>query len=546
MMLNRWLASLSLCLVMPIVEALDLGSLPARSAEPVDPIPATTGSPEPAALPGQPATLAPRFEVSVVEGLIDAPTDGRLVVILARRARPEPRNAISLPVPGSPIVLGVDAELVAPGTVTVVDASARSFPVAALENLPPGTYVAQAVLMRNPDLLLLNAPGNLSSAPTPVQLDPADTEPIPLELARIDPPERLPDDTDLVRYLKVPSKLLSEFHGRPMFLRVAVVLPRDYGKDPSVRYPLRVHIGGFGSRFTAARRRMAEGSPFRRMWLADDTPRFVMLFLDGAGPLGDPYQVNSANHGPYGDAITQELIPYVERLYRGIGQGYARVLDGGSTGGWVSIALQVFYPDFFNGCWASCPDSLDFRSFQLLNIYDDANAYTTADGAERPAFRREDGTPVYSMRDECGLENALGLGGSWSMSGGQWGSWNATYSPRGPDGRPVPLWDPVTGAIDTSVLDHWSQYDIRRVLESDWQTLGPKLRGKLHIWMGDADNFFLEQALRRLEAFLEAADPPFEGSIVYGAGEGHCWSGITELEMMQQMAEAVASGAPGQ
>ncbi|QDV32818.1 alpha/beta hydrolase-fold protein [Tautonia plasticadhaerens] len=516
---------------------------PTPRAEPLEPIPSTTSASMPVDAHSAVPALSRRFDVTVAEGLVDEPTDGRLLVILSRRSRPEPRDAIGLPLPGSPAVLGVDAMGIAPGQVVAVDASAEGFPASGLDRLPPGDYFVQAVLMRNPDLLLIDAPGNLSSEPVPVRLDPEADGSIGLELSRIEPPEQLPGDTDLVRYVKFPSKLLSEFHGRPISLRAAVVLPRDFDREADRRYPLRVHIGGFGSRYTAARRRMAEGSSFRQMWLADDTPRFLMLFLDGAGPLGDPYQVNSANHGPYGDAITRELIPYVEEAFRGIGEGHARVLDGGSTGGWVSIALQVFYPDFFNGCWSSCPDSVDFRSFQLVNIYEDPNAYTSPDGTPRTAFRREDGTPVYAMREECQLENALGLGDSWTMSGGQWGSWNATYGPKGADGRPVPLWDPDTGAIDRSVLDHWARYDLRRILEADWATLGPKLRGKLHIWVGEADNFFLEDAVHRLDAFLRAADPPFEGTIAYGDGEGHCWSGITEAEMMRQMAGAVASGA---
>lgn len=517
---------------------------PPPRAEPLEPIPTIRSVPLPAGPRSAEPAASPRFEVGVADGLLDGPTDGRLLVILSRRSRPEPRDAIGLAVPGAPAVLGFDAKGIAPGQVIEVDASAESFPAAALDRFPAGDYVAQAVLMRNPDLLLMDAPGNLSSEPTPVRIDREADGAIGLELSRIEPPEALPRDSDLVRYLKVPSKLLSDFHGRPIYLRAAVVLPRGFDQEADRRYPLRVHIGGFGARYTAARRRMAEGSPFRQMWLADDTPRFLMLFLDGAGPLGDPYQVNSANHGPYGDAITQELIPHVEQAFRGIGEGHARVLDGGSTGGWVSLALQVFYPDSFNGCWSSCPDSVDFRSFQLVNIYEDANAYVSPDGSPRTAFRREDGTPVYSMRDECQLENALGLGDSWAMSGGQWGSWNATYGPKGPDGRPVPLWDPDTGAIDREVLDHWARYDLRRNLEANWATLGPKLRGKLHIWVGEADNFFLEDAVHRLDAFLRDADPPFEGTIAYGDGEGHCWSGITEAEMMQQMAEAVASGSP--
>jgi len=152
----------------------------------------------------------------------------------------------------------------------------------------------------------------------------------------------------------------------------------------------------------------------------------IFLHLDGAGPLGDPYQVNSANHGPYGDAITQELIPYVESRYRCIGEGSARGLDGGSTGGWVALALQIFYPTFFNGAWASCPDSVDFRDFELVNIYEDENAYVNRHGFERPAARETSGDVRYTMRHEVGLENVLGLGDSWTMSGGQWGAWNAT------------------------------------------------------------------------------------------------------------------------
>ena len=236
-----------------------------------------------------------------------------------------------------------------------------------------------------------------------------------------------------------------------MFLRAAVILPRDFDREPDRRYPLRVHIGGFGARYTDAARRMAEGSRFRSLWLADETPA-VPDALSSTAPArsATPIRSTPTTTGPMETRSREELIPQVERTYRGIGTGDARVLDGGSTGGWVSLALQVFYPDSFNGCWSFCPDSVDFRSFQLVNIYEDANAYAAPDGSDRPAFRRVDGSAVYSMRDECQLENALGLGDSWTMSGGQWGSWNATYGPRGPDGRPVPLWDPQTGVIDRS------------------------------------------------------------------------------------------------
>ena len=187
---------------------------------------------------------------------------------------------------------------------------------------------------------------------------------------------------------------------------------------------------------------MNPDTSFHRAWMDADNPQMIFVHLDGAGPLGDPYQIDSANHGPYGAAVTRELIPYVEEHFRGIGEGHARFLDGGSTGGWVALALQVFYPDYFNGAWSFCPDSVDFRSFQLVNIYDDDNAYINQHGFERPGARDVSGDVRYTMRHECQVENVLGRGDSWVLSGGQWGAWNATYGARGPDGRPVPLWDP--------------------------------------------------------------------------------------------------------
>ncbi len=326
-----------------------------------------------------------------------------------------------------------------------------------------------------------------------------------------------------------------------MALRAGVILPREFNRHPEQRYPVRVHIGGYGSRFTGVGSMMSPESRFHRAWMADDTPQMILIHLDGAGPLGDPYQIDSANHGPYGTAITRELIPFIETSFRGIGEGHARVVDGGSTGGWVALALQVYYPDFFNGAWAFCPDSVDFRSFQLVNIYSDNNSYINQHGFERPASRDVSGDVRYTMRHECQLENVLARRDSWTLSGGQWGAWNATYGPRGTDGQPVPLWHPMTGVIDRKAVAHWKSYDLRTRLEENWPDLGPRLKGKLHIWVGEADDFFLNNAVHRLDSFLSHARPPYEGSITYGPGQGHCWMGISETAMMKQMARRVAA-----
>jgi len=284
---------------------------------------------------------------------------------------------------------------------------------------------------------------------------------------------------------------------------------------------------------------MRPGSSFREAWLADTAPRMLLLHLDGAGPYGDPYQVNSANNGPYGDAVTQELIPHVEREFRGVGEPRARVLDGGSTGGWVSLALQIFYPDFFNGAWASCPDGVDFRGFQLVDIYGDDSAYVNEQGTELPSARNRDGTVRFTVRHEVQMENVLGLGDSWTMSGRQWGAWNATYGPRGEDGRPVPLWDPKTGVIDRSVTRRWEQYDLRLVLERGWDELAPKLQGKLNIWVGEMDDYYLNNAVHLLDEFLRSRPSGLDARIEYGPDRGHCWTGISQAEMLREMGRRV-------
>ena len=285
---------------------------------------------------------------------------------------------------------------------------------------------------------------------------------VKLELSQAVPPESLPAESEWVKFIKIRSRRLSDFHGRPIDLRAGVILPRDFVRHPDRHYPVRVHIGGYAARFTDVLEMMTPGQTFERAWMADDTPPMILIHLDGAGPLGDPYQVDSANHGPYGAAVVHELIPFIETKFRGIGRGDSRVLDGGSTGGWVSLALQIFYPDSFNGAWSFCPDGVDFRSFQLVNIYEDTNAYINRHGFERPASRDVSGEVRYTMRHECRLENVLGPGNSWTLSGSQWGAWNATYGPRGPEGRPVPLWNPITGVIDHQAAVHWKAYDLRR------------------------------------------------------------------------------------
>ena len=481
----------------------------------------------------QPADL--RFEVRIAPGLIPSPRDGRLFVVLGRNRFPEPRTQIGRTGYDVPPVFAKDLKNFAPGIAGIIDDTAASFPIENLAELPKGDYFAQAIFDSNIDLKSINAPGNLYSSITPISVD-TFTGDIRIELTRMVPEEESPSKNEYIKYIKIRSELLSKFHARPIYLRAGIILPRGYTAEPSRKYPLRVHIGGYGARYTNVSRMMLGNSEFRTAWLSDDAPRMILLHLDGDGPFGDPYQVNSENNGPYGDAVTRELIPYVEQKFRAIGQPSFRVLDGGSTGGWVALALQIFYPDFFGGTWSYCPDSVDFRALQLINIYRDVNAYVNEHGFERPSARDLNGDVRFTIRHECQMENVMGFGDSWTMSGEQWGAWNAVYGARGLDGRPMPLWDAKSGKIDRRQVEHWKKYDLRMVLEENWKTLGPKLRGKINIWIGEADDYFLNNAVHMLDQFLSKANPPYEGRIVYGPGKGHCFLGLTQRQLMDEMA----------
>ena len=493
-------------------------------------------------LSGSPASPPLHFEITIRNGFITEPVNGRLFVILSQTNNPEPRLALGKTGLNAPVVLARDIHGLAPGATVVLDEKAFGFSTTNLSTFTHQgagiTCFIQALLDSNTDLRSADAPGNFYSSQQKFVLDPARGGTAKLELTHQIPPDLAPPDTDQIKFVKLQSRLLSQFHGRPIFLRAGVILPRDYQQETSRRYPLWVRIGGLNTRYTTVTRLMAKDSNFRKTWLAQDTPRLILVQLDGAGPYGDPYQINSANNGPYGDAITQELIPHIEASFRAIGQPHARMLSGTSTGGWVSLALQIFYPDFFNGVWSSCPDPVDFRALQLVNIYEDENAYQNKHGYERPSARDAKGDVTLTMRDEVQVEKILGRGNKFTLSGEQWGEWNAAFSPRGADGLPVPLWNADTGKINRAIAGQWKKYDLHLVLEQNWKTLGPKLRGKLHIASGEADQYFLNNAVHLLEEFLAKAGPPFEAKIVYGPGKPHGWTNLSLREMLEEMKAA--------
>lgn len=511
-----------------------------------------------------------RVQVSYPEALGPGPFDGRLLLLLSTDASQEPRFQVSDTALDSQQVFGIDVQGWRPGQPASFDAGVLGYPLESLAQVPPGEYQVQAVLhqyetFRRADGHVVQlpmdrgegqqwnrAPGNLYSAPRRLTVDPGQPQPLSLQLDQIMPPIPAPPQTKYVRHERLRSERLSKFWGRDMYLGAHVLLPWGFEEHPEARYPLVIDHGHFSPTFAGFReeppdpdlkpeysaRFHLEG--YNRIeqegahqlfedWTSPGFPRAIVIQVQHANPYyDDSYAVNSANLGPYGDAITYELVPYLEKKYRGLGAGWARFMYGGSTGGWESLAAQVFYPDEYNGAWGACPDPIDFHDYTVVDIYEDGNAYW-AEGpwkkVPRPGHRDWRGHLSATLEQANRLELVLGTRG---RSGGQWDIWQAVYSPVGADGYPQPIWDKRTGKIDRAVAAHWrDNYDLGHILRRDWeQGLGQKLRGKLHVYVGDMDNFYLNNAVYRVEEFLRSTrNPPYEGEVAYGDRAEHCWNG---------------------
>jgi hypothetical protein len=394
------------------------------------------------------------------------------------------------------------------------------------------------------------SPGNLYSDVIPVTVDPEKRQTISLSCSHIIPPVTIPPDTKWVQRIKFQSDILSDFWGQPMYLGAVVLLPKGYQNSGDQTYPVNYMQGHFSLRTPYGfvepgteenQQRPGRGAAFSEFWLSDECPRMLAVTFQHPCPYyDDSYAVNSPNVGPFGDAIMQELIPYIEETFRVIREPYARVLSGGSTGGWISLALQVFYPDFFGGTFSLCPDPVDFRYFQAIDIYEDKNAYfkdfgwrTIPTASDRTTF----GITTLTSEQRNRYELVLGTRG---RSGEQIDIFEAAYGPIGEDGYFRPLFDPLSGEINREVAEYWKEhFDLRYILERDWDRLGPLLEGKLHIYTGDMDTHYLNNAVVLLERFLEKTKDPYYGGVVeYGDGKPHCW-GPYGPELIRLMGEYI-------
>jgi enterochelin esterase-like enzyme len=526
-----------------------------------------------------------RIEVTVPAALEAGPVDGRVILAISRRETPEPRLAQMRGNNAQPM-FGVDVNGLKAGQPAVFDAATRGWPVESLRDLPPGDYFVQATLNRYTTVTRADghtikvhldqgegqdyrtSPGNLVSGVQKARIDPKVGGVIKVAFARKNPPIDPPQDTKYIKHIKFRSDILSKWWGTDISLGIVALLPEGWAEHPDAHYPVIYNQGHFPRTFSgfretppdpnaseAQKRQQASAYRFYQDWVAGVMGRVVIVLIQHPTPFyDDSYAVNSANNGPYGDALWQELVPRVEREFRGIPQPWARMTYGGSTGGWESLAWQVFYPDRVNGTWTFCPDPVDFRYFQMVDIYKDDNAfYSPSEWKKTPARawqRGLDDQISMSQFDASRLEEVLGTRG---RSGDQMDIFMSVFGPVGPDGYPKLLYDKWTGVIDKSVVGYWrDNYDLRYILERDWKTIGPKLVGKIHIFIGDQDTYLLEEAAFKLQEFLEGTTAPYyAGSFDIGKRQPHCYSGApafpgqrAEQRFFPRMIERMLMTAP--
>lgn len=512
------------------------------------------------------------FEISFPKDVVDqikelnlqVPITGRVYAIISRNNEKELRFQTGYT--GVPI-WGKNVYSLKPSEGAIIDEDVFGYPLKSIRDIPPGDYYVQGFINIYTEFKRSDghtiwmhqdqwegqhwniSPGNIYSDVKKVHIDPTKAESIKISCNHVIPRIEIPPDTKWVKRIKFKSKIITDFWGQPMYIGATILLPKGYDEHPDVYYPVNYIQGHFSLRAPHGfrtepprgedpRGRQKRGYEFYKYWISDECPRMIVVTFQHPCPyFDDSYAINGPNVGPYGDALLKDLIPKIEENFRIIRKPYARLLSGGSTGGWESFALQLFYPDFFGGTWTGCPDPIDFRRFQVQNIYEQPNMYYTIYEwmkVEIPETRSTDGDISFMMKDRCHYELVIG---DKNRSGLQWAIWNAVYTPVGEDGYPKDLWDWMTGEINPEVAEEWKKYDLSLYLRENWSWLGPKLVGKLHLYTGDMDNAYLNLGVVLVEEFLKKTkNPYYDGVIKYGDRRPHCWMprGKELLELFEE------------
>lgn len=363
-----------------------------------------------------------------------------------------------------------------------------------------------------------------------------------LQEGQVDQQGNYESQYDCVVYDKIKSDVLTEFWGADTYIGLNILLPVNY--DPDKEYPVLYYQGHWvGGNAPMGYGRNEE---FTQFWDSGEAPEMIIMTTRDANIYYDNmYWVNSENMGPCGDAYINEVIPYMEENYGAISEPWARMLAGGSNGGWESMALQVFYPEVFGGSWVMCPDGMDFHAYQIVNLYDDENGFYSGDGwvkTERPSARSTDGNIRWTIAQENHWETAMG--GGEAIARGCWSGWEAVYGPCGENGYPVRVWDPITGEINKDTVAYWQEhFDINYYLQNNWDTIGQSLVGKLHLRGGDMDNYYLNLSQYLVTDFLESAEPAYEGYSVTFPRMGHTGN-ISNKDLVTEIAQHMVTYGP--
>lgn len=486
-----------------------------------------------------------RFQVTLPKDVQPAGVSGRLLVFLSDAA--EPRRTLGTGfIPGSTWVAAMEVPHLGAGATIEMNPDAVAYPHP-FSSAKPGRYQLMALLDQDHSYSYNGeGPGDLKSEVLTVDaLKPADSAPIALSLSKLNPARPKPADTDSVKLLELESALLGRFWGRPVRIQAGVVLPPDYAGDPKKRFATVYHLHGFGGDHLDA---WGQG-PFLVKAMAEGrVAPMIHVFLNASCPGGAHQFADSVNNGPWGSALVEEFIPHLEKTFRAVARPGARFLTGHSSGGWASLWLQVTYPDFFGGTWSTAPDPVDLRSYTGINATPGSsdNAYRDQAGQPRQLVRQGERW-VASIEEFARQEAVIG------EYGGQFASFEWVWSPRGPDGRPMPLFNRQTGVLDPLVLEAWQKYDIRLILEKHWDTLGPKLKGKLHVFCGELDTFRLNEAVSLLGKFFAEKHADAVCELVPGRSHGTLFQPYETypqglmMRIDQEMAAAFAAsgGAEG-
>ncbi len=534
--------------------------------------------------------LSISFEISIDEATVseiaalglETPINGRVFVIVTKDSSSEPMyqtDVRGVPFWGKDVFEFTSDDLV---SISSDDLEVIGYPIK-IEELPAGDYYVQAFLnvyttfnRADGHTVLMHddtgdgqwfweSIGNAYSVAKKTYIDPTNWGTIKLTLSKVIKPDYELEpgmvlqqgnykDTEWVKYVKIKSEVVSEFWGKDMYIGANVLLPKGYYDNPDVYYPVIYYQGHFPGSGAPVGFRV--NNNVYKFWTSEGIANFIAVSFRDATPYYDTsYSVDSVNSGPYGTAITEELIPYLESQFRMIPEKWARILAGGSTGGWEALAMKVFYPDIFGRTYVWYPDSVDFNYYQLINIYNDDNAYYSDFGwikTERPSARDTHGNIRFTVKQENYFEMAAGPS---NRSGGQWSVWEATYGPVGVDGFPQPIWDQVTGEINKDVAEYWKEnYDLNYILQKNWEELGPKIAGDVHVAVGDMDNYYLNEAVYLLKnAMKKMENPVSDMTFDFGPNQGHGWKGwsptkpnvaLANEEWLEQLSNYMIEHAP--